>query len=54
MRRQVNEGAGISLPILRRGGRIAHTRRMAAAPPASRRVVFVTSKYWKCSTTLAT
>ena len=30
-------------PILRRGGRIAHTRRMAAAPPASRRVVFFTS-----------
>jgi 2-beta-glucuronyltransferase len=49
MRRQVNEDAGISLPILRRGGCIAHTRRMAAAPPASRRVVFITSKYWKAT-----
>jgi 2-beta-glucuronyltransferase len=49
MRRQVNEDAGISLSILRRGGRIADTRRMAATPSASRRVVFVTSKYWKAT-----
>jgi hypothetical protein len=43
MRRQVNEGSLHQPPILHRGGRVAHTRRMAAAPPASRRVVFVTS-----------
>src|SRR6186713_2455760 len=49
MRRQVNEGRPHPPPILRGGGRIAHTRRMAAAPPASRRVVFITSKYWKAT-----